>query len=212
MQIEILNSEPITLVELKHCPRCEEPQPLAEFGVCRARKDGLNLYCKRCIREKINLARQSNRARLAAQRAALRAAYRQSPLSMEKLIEILTPAPPRPRGRPTPSSGSHRISLKFSPKQRVVKALQWGPLQFNDLAYAARMSRDDLSDVLPSVMLWPADKSQKVHSKNGTGPRVYFLQPPEQSQPQVRGRSVEESSLWTLQLPNTPVSHGHGKA
>src|SRR5262252_7901843 len=48
-------------VELKRCPRCEESLPLSEFGVCRARKDGLNLYCKRCIRQKIALSRQALR-------------------------------------------------------------------------------------------------------------------------------------------------------
>ena len=48
-------------IELKRCPRCEESLPLSEFGVCRARKDGLNLYCKRCIRQKIALSRQALR-------------------------------------------------------------------------------------------------------------------------------------------------------
>src|ERR1700741_5377998 len=48
-------------IELKKCPRCEESLPLSEFGVCRARKDGLNLYCKRCIRQKIALSRQALR-------------------------------------------------------------------------------------------------------------------------------------------------------
>src|SRR3989440_10435419 len=47
--------------EWKRCPRCEESLPLSEFGVCRARKDGLNLYCKRCIRQKISLSRQALR-------------------------------------------------------------------------------------------------------------------------------------------------------
>jgi hypothetical protein len=46
-------------IELKQCPRCEESLPLSEFGICRARKDGLNLYCKRCVR----LAMQKCRAR-----------------------------------------------------------------------------------------------------------------------------------------------------
>src|SRR5258708_8149773 len=51
----------ISVVELKKCPRCEESLPLSEFGVCRARKDGLNLYCKRCIRQKIAQSRQALR-------------------------------------------------------------------------------------------------------------------------------------------------------
>src|SRR5438045_8206010 len=51
----------IRTIELKTCPRCEESLPLSEFGLCRARKDGLNLYCKRCIRQKIALSRQALR-------------------------------------------------------------------------------------------------------------------------------------------------------
>ena len=43
----------VNVIELKRCPRCEESLPISEFGVCRARKDGLNLYCKGCIRQKI---------------------------------------------------------------------------------------------------------------------------------------------------------------
>ena len=31
----------LSVVELKRCPRCEESLPLSEFGICRARKDGL---------------------------------------------------------------------------------------------------------------------------------------------------------------------------
>ena len=37
---------------MKICKRCERDLPLSEYGVDRARKDGLNLYCKSCIRDK----------------------------------------------------------------------------------------------------------------------------------------------------------------
>src|ERR1700757_3753066 len=50
-----------SVIELKRCPRCEQSLPILEFGVCRARKDGLNLYCKRCIRQKIAVSRQALR-------------------------------------------------------------------------------------------------------------------------------------------------------
>lgn len=32
----------------KRCSRCEKTQPVEQFGVDRKRKDGLNLWCKRC--------------------------------------------------------------------------------------------------------------------------------------------------------------------
>jgi len=51
----------VSVVELKKCPRCEGSLPL--FGVRRVpgTQDGLNLYCKRCIRQKIAHSRQALR-------------------------------------------------------------------------------------------------------------------------------------------------------
>ena len=46
-------------LELKHCPICAQELPIAEFGVCRARKDGRNLYCKSCIRNKVTQSRRA---------------------------------------------------------------------------------------------------------------------------------------------------------
>lgn len=60
--------------ESKHCPRCNETKLLTEFGICRARKDGMNLYCKLCAREKVYEGRtaldrkQSVKARKKAQK------------------------------------------------------------------------------------------------------------------------------------------------
>src|SRR6195256_2367758 len=46
-------------LELKHCPIGSQELPIAEFGVCRARKDGRNLYCKSCIRNKVTQSRRA---------------------------------------------------------------------------------------------------------------------------------------------------------
>ena len=37
---------------MKTCSRCKRKLPLSEFGVMRSRKDGLNYYCRECVREK----------------------------------------------------------------------------------------------------------------------------------------------------------------
>lgn len=55
----IINGELVNGEWLKRCPRCEESLPLSEFGVVRARPDGLNLYCKQCVREKMAAFRQT---------------------------------------------------------------------------------------------------------------------------------------------------------
>ena len=47
--------------EAKACPICSELLPLSEFGICRARKDGRNLYCKVCIRRKVTDSRRALR-------------------------------------------------------------------------------------------------------------------------------------------------------
>src|SRR6478672_2151958 len=43
----------------KVCPICTLELTVSEFGVCRARKDGMNLYCKTCIRMKVNRSRKA---------------------------------------------------------------------------------------------------------------------------------------------------------
>src|SRR5215217_2866434 len=45
--------------EIKHCPICANDLPISEFGICRARKDGRNLYCKSCIRQKVTQSRRA---------------------------------------------------------------------------------------------------------------------------------------------------------
>src|ERR671929_2109494 len=45
--------------QIKHCPICSNDLPISEFGICRARKDGRNLYCKSCIRHKVTQSRRA---------------------------------------------------------------------------------------------------------------------------------------------------------
>src|ERR1041384_8412506 len=52
--IDILSSP-----QVKHCPICSKDLPISEFGICRARKDGRNLYCKSCIRQKVTQSRRA---------------------------------------------------------------------------------------------------------------------------------------------------------
>src|SRR6476659_5114706 len=45
--------------QVKNCPICTNELPISEFGICRARKDGRNLYCKSCIRSKVTQSRRA---------------------------------------------------------------------------------------------------------------------------------------------------------
>src|SRR5260370_18641301 len=99
----------VVIVELKRCPRCEESLPLSEFGLCRARKDGLNLYCKRCIRQKIALSRQALREyKNARSKHGATAGSSRSPVTIEAklgfsptriapMLRKLSPADPAPQ-------------------------------------------------------------------------------------------------------------------
>lgn len=49
--------------ESKTCGRCYIDLPLTEFGIARSRPDGRNLYCKKCVRQKVSAGRAQVRAR-----------------------------------------------------------------------------------------------------------------------------------------------------
>src|SRR5262245_49816064 len=41
------------------CPKASAVQAIDNFGICHARKDGHNLYCKACIRKKVSDSRRN---------------------------------------------------------------------------------------------------------------------------------------------------------
>ncbi len=57
--------------DAKQCPICSQVLPLTEFGICRARKDGRNLYCKDCIRQKVTESRRALKAYKSVSRGRL---------------------------------------------------------------------------------------------------------------------------------------------
>ena len=42
----------VAILQTKQCLRCEKPLPLSEFHRNRAKKDGLDIYCCGCIRQR----------------------------------------------------------------------------------------------------------------------------------------------------------------
>jgi hypothetical protein len=49
-------------LDTKQCPICAQVLLLTEFGICRSRKDGHNLYCRGCIRKKVTDSRRALKA------------------------------------------------------------------------------------------------------------------------------------------------------
>ncbi len=149
----------VVVVELKKCPRCEESLPLSEFGLCRARKDGLNLYCKRCIRQKIALSRQALREYKSA-----------------RSKHGVTPASSRPRLTIEAKLGFSprriaRMLRKLSPADRVREAIRCGARTQREIAQTTKLPKDEVCDALANLLLWTREIRTDVINHT----RMYFV-------------------------------------
>lgn len=151
------NTAEAIAIDLKRCPRCEESLPLPEFGVCRARKDGLNLYCKRCIRQKIALSRQALREYKSARSKAGN-------------------APAKTKVTLDPKSGfsSRRIARmlrKLSPADRVREAIRCGARTQKEIAHVTKLPKDEVCDALANLLLW----TREIRTQIVNHQRMYFV-------------------------------------
>jgi len=145
--------------ELKRCPRCEESLPLSEFGVCRARKDGLNLYCKRCIRQKIRLGRQALR-----EYKKLRSKHRITTNGNSSVAVVTAP----------PSLSSRRLARmlrKLSPADRVREAIRHGAHTQKEIAAMTKLPKDEVCDALANLLLWTREIRTQIIDHH----RMYFV-------------------------------------
>jgi len=148
----------VSQIELKKCPRCEESLPLSEFGVCRARKDGLNLYCKRCIRQKIALSRQ-------ALREYKKARVKHGTSSTE---------PSRLTINSKSVFSSRRIARmlrKLSPADRVREAIRCGAHTQKEIALVTKLPKDEVCDALANLLLW----TREIRTQIVRHQRMYFV-------------------------------------
>jgi hypothetical protein len=131
-----------TALSTKNCPICSQELPLSEFGVCRARKDGRNLYCKSCIRKKVTDSRRA----LKEYRSA-RKRYVSQPL-----------------GECGPSEGGNypRILSKLSPVERVREAIRKGARTQKEIAQETRLGKDEIGDAIANLLLWTREIKTKV--------------------------------------------------
>jgi hypothetical protein len=143
-------------LDLKRCPRCEESLPVSEFGVCRARKDGLNLYCKRCIRQKIALSRKALKE--------YRTVRSKHVTDADKLKLALGGKPGLSRRRVS------QILRKLSPADRVREAIRCGARTQNEIAHVTRLPKDEVCDALANLLLW----TREIRTQIVNHQRMYF--------------------------------------
>jgi len=149
----------VSNVDLKRCPRCEESLPLLEFGVCRARKDGLNLYCKRCIRQKIAHSRQALREYKSA-----RIKHGTNAVSTRPRVAIDATSGFSPRR-------IARMLRKLSPADRVREAIRCGARTQKEIAQVTKLPKDEVCDALANLLLWTREIRTDVINHT----RMYFV-------------------------------------
>jgi len=185
-----------TALELKRCPRCEESLPRSEFGICRARKDGLNLYCKRCIRQKIALSRQALREYKTA-----RNKHASSATKTRVTLDSNAGFSPRRIAR---------MLRKLSPADRVREAIRCGARTQKEIAHVTRLPKDEVCDALANLLLW----TREIRTQIVNHQRMYFvnevmeeLQKASGNKPK-RGLTPSFSSVGVLMPGRKPSARG----
>jgi hypothetical protein len=142
----------------KNCPICSQQLPLSEFGVCRARKDGRNLYCKSCIRKKVTDSRRA----LKEYRSA-RKRYGSQPLldSADALLNESGNA----------STMFPRVLSKLSPIERVREAIKKGARTQKEIAQETHLGKDEIGDAIANLLLW----TREIRTQTVGNTRLYFI-------------------------------------
>jgi hypothetical protein len=145
----------------KQCPICTHVMPLSEFGVCRARKDGRNLYCKGCIRQKVTESRRALRAyKTVRQRYATQRV-------LETGAELLVAEEPSSASR---QYVARQVS-KMTPVERVREAIRSGARTQTEIAQGTKLGKDEIGDALANLLLWTREiRTEVIENK-----RMYFI-------------------------------------
>jgi hypothetical protein len=146
--------------ETKLCPICSQDLPLTEYGTCRARKDGRNLYCKSCIRRKVSESRRAFKAY-----KSVRHQYVVQRSDHSGHAEPGTQAAPARRQYVT------RQVSKMTPSERVREAIKSGARTQKEIAQATRLGKDEIGDALANLLLW----TREIKTEMVENIRLYYI-------------------------------------
>jgi hypothetical protein len=154
-----MKSETELRFEMKDCPLCSQALSLSEFGICRARKDGRNLYCKSCIRKKVTDSRQALREYKSARKryVSLQALESNDGLGADSdspAVQNVT-----------------RVASKLSPFERVREAIRKNARTQKEIAQETKLGKDEIGDALANLLLWTREIRTEVIDNN----RMYFI-------------------------------------
>lgn len=165
--------------EFKLCPICSQSLPILEFGLCRARKDGRNLYCKSCIRKKVTESRRALKEYKSARKKYVADAVI-DPLEMT--AESSGPVA-------LPSVSYSRLASRLSPGERVREAIRKGARTQKEIAQETKLGKDEIGDALANLLLW----TREVRTEVIDNTRMYFVNECEESvSPQVTNQRIPE--------------------
>lgn len=142
--------------QVKNCPICTKDLPISEFGICRARKDGRNLYCKSCIRQKVTQSRRALKEYKTARKKYIS--------QQVEIAELLS----------CDSSNGHyhaKAMSKLSPVERVRDAIRRGSRTQREIAQETKLGKDEIGDALANLLLW----THEIRTQVVDNTRLYFL-------------------------------------
>lgn len=146
-------------IEMKYCPICSQELPLSVFGVCRARKDGRNLYCKNCIRKKVTEGRQALREYKSARKRLAQQGFETTDLY---------------KGEKDSPSSAHSppiVISRLSPVDRVREAIRRHARTQREIAQETRLGKDEIGDALANLLLW----TREIRTEVINNTRLYFI-------------------------------------
>lgn len=148
---------------VKHCPICSLELPISEFGICRARKDGRNLYCKSCIRQKVTQSRRALKEYKSARKR-----YISQQVEISDLLN----------GDSVNSTHYTAKSLsKLSPVERVRDAIRRGSRTQREIAQETKLGKDEIGDALANLLLW----THEIRTQVVDNTRLYFINDPSET-------------------------------